>query len=1002
MFSRLFLISVLLFPLGLWAQVKKVTGTVKDENGIPVPGISVQVKGKTTGALTDASGNFSIDALPVETLILTAVGYNRQEVALNNSGRPLTITMASKVTNIGDVVVVGYGTQKKKDLTGAISSVSTKDFKEQPVVNVQQILQGRAAGVQVISNAGAPGGEVSVRIRGNNSIKGDNNPLYVIDGFVGADPSTVNPNDIETMDVLKDASSTAIYGSRGANGVIAITTKKGKAGKTNVELMSQFSSAQVLKKLDLLNAADFATTANANALANGASPIYTDSQIANFKTNGGTNWQDQIFRTAPSQEYQLNISGGNDKTRFYTSGNFLDQQGIIVNSSLKRYALRASLTSQLYKKLSLHLNAYAVRNETRNTGITGRDAPVTQAIAWAPTVPVRDSMGNFTLNDPVGSISFNPLALAMDQRRITHNSNFATIAGLKYEFVPGLTLDVTGAVNYSNVQSLGYTGPTINTSRQANSSRGSSENIGIQSTNNLTYSHLFNNAHQLTVTGVMEYQSFTSRGFNANANSLTYPGLEYYNLSLAQTYGVGTSYTDYKLLSFLGRVNYDYEGRYYVTAGVRRDGSSKFQNGNQYSTFPSVGIAWKLSEMDFMKNAHFLNNLKIRTGYGITGNQAINPYQTLTPYQNVSTTLIPGSVTPGIILGNPGNPALKWETTRQWDIGLDADMFDNRLSITADYYNKNTSNLLLSVPIPNYMGGGSVLSNVGKVNNKGIELAVSGDIIRSAALTWNSAFNISFLRNKVVSLYSDKNIPSGTNVGSGLSPQPEFMIIPGQPLGTYWGLSYLGTWKPAEAAAAAAYGNAPGDAKYLDVDGNKIIDGSDFHMIGHGLPRYSWGWNNTFNWKGFTLNIFVQSLGGYDKLDYTYAAGITANSDMRQATIADIKNRYIPKQNETSDIPAFSKTNKNYTVTTRFLEDGTFIRFKNISLSYELPPSLVKQARITVYLRAVNFITITKYKGFDPETNSVATGAGSDVNQSIDYGSYPNAKTITGGVKIGF
>lgn len=765
--------------------------------------------------------------------------------------------------------------------------------------------------------------------------------------------------------------------------------------------MTQFSSARVLKKLDLLNAADYALTANANSAANGGSPIFTDSQIENFKNNGGTNWQDEIFRVAPTQEYQLSIAGGNDKTRFYTSGNFLNQQGIILNSGLKRYSLRTNLTSQLYKKLSLHLNAYAVRNEVRNTGITGRDAPITQSIAWAPTLPVRDSKGDYTLNDPVGSISFNPVALATDQRRITHNSNFATIAGLKYEFVPGLTLDVTGGVNYANVQSLTYTGPAINSARQASSSRGSSENIGIQNTNNLTYSHLFNNAHQLTVTGVVEYQYFTLNGFSANANSLTFPGLGYNNLALAQTYGVGTSYTDYKLLSYLGRVNYDYKGRYYVTAGVRRDGSSKFRNGHQYSTFPSVGVAWKLSEMDFMKGAHFINNLRIRTGYGVTGNQAINPYQTLTSYQSVTTTLIPGSVTPGIVLGNPGNPDLKWETTKQWDIGIDADLFDDRLSLTADYYNKNTSNLLLSVPIPNYLGGGSILSNVGKVNNKGIELALSADIIRHGDVKWNSAFNISFLRNKVISLYSDKNIPSGTNVGSGLSPQPEFMIIPGQPLGTYWGLTYLGTWKPGEEAAAAAYGNVPGDSKYMDLDGNKVIDGSDYHVIGYGLPRYSWGWNNTFNWKGFTLNVFIQSLGGYDKLDYTYAAGITANADMRQATIADIKNRYIAKQNETSDIPAFSKTNKNYIVTTRFLEDGTFIRFKNISLSYELPASVVKQARISVYLRATNLFTITKYKGFDPETNSVATGAGSDVNQSIDYGSYPNAKTITGGVKIG-
>jgi TonB-dependent starch-binding outer membrane protein SusC len=995
-------IGILFFPIGGWAQTKKITGTVQEENGNPVPDINVGIKGKTGGTLTDKAGHFEIVAHANEILVFTAVNYITKEMQVNDVTQPLTIVLASKTIAIDEVVVIGYGTQKKSDLTGSVSSVSTKDFREQPVINVQQVLQGRAAGVQVVSNAGAPGGAISVRIRGNNSIKGDNNPLYVVDGFVGADPGTVNPNDIETMDVLKDASATAIYGSRGANGVIVITTKKGKIGKTVIELMSQFSSAKTLKKLDLLNATDFATTANENAVANGGSPLFTQQQITDFKTKGGTDWQDEIFRTAPAQEYQLNISGGNEKTRFYTSGNFLDQQGIIKNSFLKRYSLRAGINAQLYEKLSLYMNAYAVRNENNNTGIIGRDAPITQAVGWSPTVRVRDDAGNFVLNDPIGSISFNPVALATDQDNTNHNSTFSTIAGLKYEFIPGLTLDVSGAVNYSNIQSLIFTGTSINAARQANSRRSSGEIINIQNTNNLTYSRLFNNEHQLTATAVIEYQSFGSNGFNANANNLTFPDLGFYNLSLAQSYGVGTNYSDYKLLSYLGRVNYDYKGLYYLTASIRRDGSSKFQQRNQYSTFPSVGAAWKFSGMEFMKNITFFNSLKLRAGYGVTGNQAINPYQTRTPYQHVTTTIIPGSISPGITLGNPGNPDLRWETTKQWDIGMDAEMLNSRLSFTVDYFNKNTSDLLLAVPLPNYLGGGSILSNVGKVNNNGWEFSVSGDIISHAALKWNSAFNLSFLRNKVVSLYSDKNIPSGTNVGAGLSSQPEFMIIPNQPLGTYWGLTSLGTWKANEAAAAAEYGNVPGDSKYLDLDGNKVIDGGDYHMIGHGLPKYSWGWNNTLSWKGITLNVFVQSVGGYDKLNYTYAAAVTANSDMRQATIADIKNRYIPGVNETSNIPAFSKTNKNYMLTTRFLEDGTFIRVKNISLSYQLPESLIKQARITLYVRAANLFTITNYRGFDPESNSVSTGAGNDVNQSIDYGSYPNAKTITGGARISF
>ncbi|CAL1519342.1 TonB-dependent receptor [Chitinophaga sp. MM2321] len=989
-----FTLVCILFLLPMWvsAQNGKITGTVKDEGGTALQGISVQVKGKAGGTVTGTSGQFEVVAAAGNVLVFSAVNFELKEERVGVR-QPMTVVLQRKISLINDVVVIGYGTQKKRDLTGAVSSVSAKDFREQPVVNVPQVLQGRVPGVQVVTNAGAPGGYISVRIRGNNSIRGDNNPLYVIDGFVGADVSAVSPNDIETIDVLKDASATAIYGSRGANGVIIITTKRGKSGKTSIEAISQVSSSEVIKKLDVLNAADFALTANENAKATGTLPIYTQEQIDGFKAKGGTDWQDEIFRTAPTQEYQVNISGGNDKTTFFASGGYLDQQGVIINSSLKRYSLRTSLNTKLYKNLTFHLNAYATRSEANNTNLFGRDAPVTQATAWSPTMPVRDSKGKFTLNDPVSSITFNPVALASDQNNITNNSTFATIAGLNYEFIPGLTLDVSGAINYGNAQIKQYKGTSINSLRQAGAGRNSLENIGIQTTGNLTYTRLFNNAHQLTVTGVMEYQSFVSDGFNTNANNLTYPSLGYYNLSLAATNNVGTAYSDYKLLSYLARVNYDYKGRYYLTASIRRDGSSKFQGNNQYSTFPSLGGAWKISEMDFMKGGGLFDDLKIRVGYGVTGSQAINPYQTLTSYQNVTTTITEGSVSPGIILGSPGNPGLKWESTKQWDIGLDATILNNRLSFTADYFNKNTSNLLLAVPVPNYGGGGSILSNVGKVNNTGFEFSLSGTIIQRPGINWNSSFNISFLNNEVKTLYSDKKIPS-TN--------PQFMIVPGQPLGTYWGLNYMGTWKPDEVAEAAAYGNVPGDSRYADLDGNKVIDGSDYHIIGHGLPRYSWGWNNTFTWKGFTLNVFIQSLGGYDKLDYTYAAAVTANSDTRQAILSDIKNRYIPGVNESSNIPAFSKTNKSYLVSTRFLEDGTFTRFKNISLSYQLPKSILRKPDVTLSVRATNLFTITKYKGFDPETNSVPSGVGSDVNQSVDYGSYPNAKVITGGVKINF
>jgi len=1002
MFPRIVFVWVLCVPVLLFAQEKKIKGTVLDDMGHPLPGINVTVKGKHQGAVTDSAGSFGILAAKGDVLRFSSVNYEGDEQTIGD-GSTYLMALHSKVRTISDVVVVGYGVQRKKDLTGALTSISTKDFKDQPITSVSQILQGRSAGVQVTSNAGAPGGNVSVRIRGNNSIKGDNNPLYVIDGFVGADYSTLNPADIESMEVLKDASATAIYGSRGANGVVLITTKRGKPGQLQVDFSPRFSSSRVIKKLDLLNAADFAETANANAAATGTSPIFTPDQIAQFRKTGGTNWQDEIFRTAPTQEYQLGISGGTDKTSFYISGNYLDQQGVIINSYLKRYAFRSNLQSQLTDKLSLHLNVSAARLQSCNTtGNLGRFSPVTQAIAWSPTLPVYDAKGNYTLNDPISSITYNPVAIAKDQSMRNDNTAANLMLGLRYEFIPGLSLDVSGGVNYTNAQGRNYTGPAVSQNLPS-ASRSSLEGIALQSTNNLTYTHLFGTDHRLTLMGVFEVQSFTSNGFNASGNNLTYPSMEAYNLALAATYGVGTTYSNYSLYSYLGRVNYSFKDKYLLTASLRRDGSSKFQGNNQYSVFPSAGVAWRLSEEPFIKALHKFDNLKIRAGYGVTGNQAINPYQTLTTYSNVTTAFTTGTVTPGILLGNPGNPNLKWETTRQADIGVDADFLQNRLSVSADYYVKNTNNLLLSVAVPAYAGGGSVLSNVGKVQNKGIELTVSGTPVMTKDFKWTSSFNFAVLNNTVKQLVQGQDtLFTGSNVGSGLSTQSEFVLIPGQRMGSYWGLTYLGTWKPKDAADAAKFGAQPGDARYQDLDGNNIINGADYHVIGNGLPKYSWGWNNSFTYKGLTLNIFLQSLSGFDKLDYTYAAGITANSDVRQATIADIRNRYIPGVNETSDIPAFSKTNKNYTLSTRFLENGSFIRFKNIGLSYELPKSLLHRPGITVSLSGTNLITITKYKGFDPETNSVTSGAGADVNQGIDYGSYPNAKTVTLGFNFKF
>lgn len=998
----LFICITQLSMSGLQAQDHTVNGTVTDNKGLPVEGVNVTIKNANIGTTTNVKGAYTIKVSREGVIIFSNAGYLTKEVSVNGRNT-LDVQLSADLRSLDQVVVVGYGTRKKSDLTGAVSSISAKDFKDQPVYRIDQALQGRAAGVQVVNNAGAPGGDVNIRIRGSNSILGNNNPLYIIDGFIGGDFNNLNPADVESIEVLKDASSTAIYGSRGANGVILITTKKGSSRKTSIDFTSRFASSTVLKKFDLLNAGDFATVVNERNAALGLAPSFTTSQVSDYYAKGGTDWQHEIFRTAPAQEYQLSVSGGSDKTTYLISGNYLDEKGIITNSGFKRYSIRSNINSSITDKLKVALNFSGARRINTNTsGTQGKSGPLTQALAWAPTTPVKDADGNYITNDPIGSIFANPVALAYEQDNTNVASNANVVARANYEFIKGLSLDVTLGADYQNIQGASFAGPSI-TNNIPGANRSSSEYINIQNTNTLNYLHTFNKVHSLNITAVFENQSLTYNGFNANANNLIFPNLGYYNLSLAAANGATAGYSKSTIVSYLGRVNYSYKDKYLITGSLRQDGSSKFQGDNKYSLFPSAAVAWKLSEEDFIKNTGLFDLLKIRASYGLTGSQAINPYSTLATYltdpYNAATSFNSTSATSGIVIGNAANADLKWETTAAMDIGVDIEVMHGKLRFSADYYNKTTSDLLLSQPLPTYLGGGTITGNVGEINNKGWDFALSATPISSKnGFTWTTTFNVSLLQNKVVSLGGQDMLFTGTNVGSGLSTQPEFVLKPGNSLGAYWGLKYLGTWKSSESAAAAAYGAKPGDSRYEDINNDKAINGSDYQIIGNGLPKTSLGWNNTFEYKGFSLNVFIQSLNGYDKLNYTYGAAITANSDARQATVTDIRDRYIVGKNESSNIPAFSPSNKNVIQSTRFLEKGDFIRIKNVNLSYELPKHLIKKTGVNLFVGAINLFTITDYKGIDPESST--TSSSNDSVQSIDYGSYPNAKRFIAGFTI--
>lgn len=981
---------------------KEIKGRITNEKGEPLPGVTVQVKGTSKGVVTNENGEYAI-SVPAENavLIVSSIGYNKTEVPVGARSE-LPVILQSSASSMNELVVVGYGEQKRGSLTNSITTVTAASFKDQPVNRLDQVLQGRAAGVQVTNAAGSPGGSVRIRIRGANSINGGNDPIYVVDGFVGADFSSINPDDIESVQVLKDASATAIYGSRGSNGVIIITTKKGNKGGLNVNFTSRFSSSTVIKKMDLLNAGDYAETANAHATAVGTTKPFTDEQVAGYRANGGTNWQNEIFKTAPSQEYLLNLSGGNDKSSYFISGNYLNQDGVINNTSYKRYTVRSNINSRLSDRVSTFLNITGSYSSAQNVDIPadGPSSPLAQAIIWSPTVPVRKADGTYTPSDPIGSLSFNPVALTTDRLAVTDRLLANLMGGFRFEILPGLSFNLQYGANYLGYENNSFAGKVVNSGSAIASTRSNKE-IKLQSTNTVNYHRLFNNVHSLDVTGVVEYQQSTYNYVSAGASNLTYENFQWYNLTQGTAGSPSSGYSKGALFSLVGRVNYGYKDKYLVSAAMRRDGSSRFRGNNKYGYFPSVSAGWVISNEPFMQEMPAFSNLKLRGSWGLTGNQAVNPYVTYSSYSNRIASFTNNSFQTGIVMGNIGNPDLKWETTEQKNVGLDLGFSDNRINVTADYFIKDTRDLLLTETLPLYLGNNSITRNIGNVQNKGWELSVEAAVINKSAVNWNTAANVSFIKNKVEYIGAGKQMifdPNNRKIGGGLSPQPEFVVMPGQPLGAIWGLTYLGTWKPGD-AKAADYGAQPGDSRYLDVNGDGQIDANDYGVIGTGIPKTSVGWNNTVTYKAFTLNLFFQGLFGFDKLNYNSAAAMYYGGDAREATLVDIKNRYIPGVNETSNIPAFSSTNRNFTQSTRFLEKADFVRLKNVSLSYDIPKSKLKNTLgIKVFVSATNLLTITNYSGIDPEANS----ADGDIRQGIDYGSYPNAKTITGGVTLNF
>jgi len=1012
------------------AMAVNITGRVTDTDGVPLAGATIQVKGTTAGTVTDAEGYYKISVPEDATLIFSFVGYITLEIPVGNRTE-IDVTMVADVAELGEVVVVGYGTQRKSDLTGSISSITPAEITALPSQRVDQALQGRTTGVFVMNTDGSPGGNTIIRIRGLNSIQGGNDPLVIVDGLQGADIDQINPNDIASMEILKDASATAIYGSRGANGVILITTKLGRVGKPVIDANYNIGIQKLARKLPTMSAAEFATYNNymqSFGTAGGATPHYyfTDEDIARYEREGGTDWQDEVYGTGVMQNANLAISGATNRLKYMVSSSYLDHEGIMLNSKYTRLSLRANLSADITDWVDFGLN-YSYTKETYKSppfteGYNALFNVVNNAVRWAPTEPVYDENGNYWRHTPgYGAYdTWNPVATAqeikIDNPIYTNNANlflnFKIIKGLSFKVMGGASFNNYYNSNYQNTKTRnGYAMNGVGTVEESVSNR-------LQNTNILTYDNTFG-AHHLTFTGVFEEIFNKSSGSSMRGQDFLVDQLSFDNMDGAKSVSIDTWRSERALISWMGRVNYALMDRYLVTFSYRADASSVFGEDNKWGYFPSGSVAWRISEEEFLKSFGLVNDLKLRASYGVTGNQGISPYGSLArlgsgewyryPYNNGDNLNI------GFGISDIANPGLKWETTAQTDIGIDFSLFKGRLTSTIDWYKKVTKDLLMPRPLPGYVGVSSVLDNIGSIENKGLEIMVGGDPL-VGKLRWNTSINITINRNKVLDLGPGVERIGYTPTSGGYSLGENFMYLEvGQPFGLMKGWRWDGLWRADQEAEARSYGQLPGWDHLADISGpdgvpDGQVDSFDKTVIGNGYPKFTWGFTNLFTYRGFELSFLIIGSQGNDlfntirirrQSEWEGVDPILLDEWTPDNQGTSIQKLYDGAWVESQDLENKYYTN-NYQTTSKWVEDASFIRLKTLTLGYSFAQSILGKigfSKARVYASATNLVTITKYTGYDPE---IAAFPSNDATIGVDLSVYPPARTYTFGIDLTF
>lgn len=951
---------------------KTIKGVINDEQGETIIGASVIIKGEDTGTTSDMDGRFTLEAPEGAILVISYIGYHTQEVKVRKRSL-LRVVLKEDNQLLDEVVVVGYGTVKKSDLTGAVSGVSNRQYKNQPVQRVENILQGRTPGVEVTATSGMPGASMKVRVRGTTSINKSSDPLYVIDGIISSSGlDGINPFDIQSMEILKDASSTAIYGSRGSNGVILITTKQGSEGKAQVTFDASVGLSTVRKQYDLLNAYEYATALND---IRGSSTISAEDLEAYKNGTKGINWTDLLTRTGITQDYRLAISGGNEKVKYLISGNVLDQEAITIMSDYKRYGIRANIDSEVKPWLTISAKLNASSLHKHNEG----GANWLHVTNFSPTMELKDPETGVYNTDPYNMIGSSPYGEMIVNNSDSYSYNLNANLTLLFKIMKGLTLSVQGGYDYDNSPSYSFRSKLDSPGAINSASNTNALHNYWQNTNNLTWQKQFGD-HSFTAMGVWEISRSWDSQLKGTGSNLNNESVGYWNLGNAAIRDASNSYTEFSLASGIVRANYDYKKRYFITAALRADGSSKFQGDNKWGYFPSAAVAWDIAQESFMSNQHVLDQLKLRASFGVTGNQDIAAYSTLGMLSGASYGWGTSTSSTGYWGYQFATPGITWEKTYQYDLGLD--MSIGGFNITVDWFKKQTKDLLFQKQVPKYNGGGTYWVNQGKLNNTGVELSLTTFPVKEA-VTWETSLNASYVKNEVADLAGDDFVLTANYSDLG---GPMQIMKPGYPMGSF----YVYQWKGFDDKGANLYQKADGS-----LTTNPTSD--DLVVKGQASPKWTVGWNNTVTWKNWTLNVFFNAATGYDRLNISRFMAASMTGVSRFITLRDAYFKGWDHVANKADAlyPSLTNTdNKSYANSDFWLEDASFIKLKNISLSYRIPRRVLKFASVQLSVSAQDLFTITRYKGMDPEVYTSYDG--------LDYGAYPIPRTITFGAKIRF